>query len=126
MSARVEDNIQRTIVSYFERALPKEAVFMAIPNGAFLAGNAERRARQMKRLKDAGLRIGAADLHICHKGKSLYIEVKAPKGKQQVTQTIFQDDVSAAGGIYTVARSVEEVEAFLEAQGVALRCRVRV
>ena len=43
-------------------------------------------------------------------GKTVYIEVKAPKGKLSEWQMDFQADIEARGGLYVVARSVEDVE----------------
>lgn len=43
--------------------LPSFALY-AVPNGAVLAGDASKRARQMARLKASGLRVGILDLNL--------------------------------------------------------------
>lgn len=67
----------------------------AVPNGAHLAGDKNRRAMQMNKLKGQGLKTGVADLFLPmasgdHHG--LYIEMKRPdgKGKQTDDQKAFQ------------------------------------
>jgi hypothetical protein len=39
----------------------------------------------------------------------IWIEVKAPKGKQSETQKLFQQEVEAAGHVYVLAYSLEDV-----------------
>lgn len=43
-------------------------------------------------------------------GRFFAIEVKAPKGKQSDEQASFQKAVENAGGIYILARSLEDVQ----------------
>jgi hypothetical protein len=43
----------------------------------------------------------------------LWIEVKAPKGKQSELQSSFQERVEAEGHSYVLARCIEDVERFL-------------
>jgi hypothetical protein len=52
--------------------------------------------------------------HDCGKarmGSVLWIEVKAEKGTQSAFQLSFQTQVEAAGHVYILARSIEDVEA---------------
>lgn len=52
---------------------------LAIPNGAFLAGNETKRVMQMARLKAMGLRQGASDLLFafpCGQYHGLWVEMK--------------------------------------------------
>ena len=44
----------------------------------------------------------------------LWIEVKAPKGKQSPAQIEFMDEVRHEGHYYAVVRSIEDVEAVLK------------
>ncbi|MDF2563898.1 MAG: hypothetical protein K0Q53_293 [Massilibacillus sp.] len=39
----------------------------------------------------------------------MYIEVKAPKGQLSEYQEEFQSDIESHGGMYVVARSVDDV-----------------
>ncbi len=53
---------------------------------------------------------GAADLSgIYHDGRRLEIEVKGPEGKQSDEQKVFQKVIERFGGIYILAKSVEDV-----------------
>ncbi len=61
---------------------------------------------------------GIADLYALKDGRSIWIEVKTPKGTQSDDQLQFQADIEAHGGTYIVARSVEDVD-FL---GVKNKC----
>ena len=57
-----------------------------------------------------GCHKGLSDLTAIKNGKTVYIEVKRPMGKQSEWQLDFQADIEAHGGLYVVARSVEDVE----------------
>lgn len=51
---------------------------------------------------------GIADLYALKDGRHTWIEVKTPTGSQSEDQVKFQRDVEAHGGVYLVARSVED------------------
>ena len=54
---------------------------------------------------------GMADLIALPKDRpALWIECKAPKGKQSELQKAFQAQVEAAGCAYVLARSIDDVE----------------
>ncbi|MCW8932201.1 MAG: VRR-NUC domain-containing protein [Gammaproteobacteria bacterium] len=57
----------------------KKLFYFAIPNGAFLSGTPLQRAKQMARLKSAGLVVGASDIVVMLPNKILFIELKRPK-----------------------------------------------
>lgn len=120
--SNTEDQIQASICQYLDRALPSGSLYHSIPNGAFLAGNNEAaRGRQMAKLKWTGLRPGAADLFILWNGRGIYLEVKTDTGRLQETQKVFCDSVMAAGGFYSVVRSINDAEAVLRGIGVPLK-----
>ena len=50
---------------------------------------------------------GVPDLHCLKNGVGVWIEVKSAKGKLSDTQERFGQQVTDAGGLYIVARSVE-------------------
>lgn len=52
---------------------------------------------------------GIADLYALKNGRSVWIEVKTPKGRQSQHQEKFQRDIEDHGGEYMVARCVEDV-----------------
>jgi len=121
---RGEDQLQANVCKYLHSALPSTAWFTAIPNGTVLAGDSKARAIQSNKLKATGMRPGAPDLHICWEGRAIYIELKAPKGKLADTQITTSNQIALAGGLWTVARSVEDVAGFLGMCGVPLKARL--
>ena len=121
---RPEDALQQQVCCYLEHALPRASYWCAIPNGAVLAGDKASRGRQMNRLKRTGLKPGAPDLIIIHDGRIIAIELKAGAGRLSEAQSTACDLIVAAGGAYTVARSIDEVEAFLVSFEVPLRTRL--
>lgn len=71
-----------------------------------------------------GLRVvsvnlpGAADITgILRGGRRLEVEVKSATGRQSGKQRAFERMVTAMGGVYLVARTVEEVRVQLAAMG---------
>lgn len=65
-----------------------------------------------KRLKDAGVVPGIADLFLPHRTRynaGLYIEVKTATGTLSAAQKEFRQYCHAAGFLYVVARTPEEI-----------------
>lgn len=62
---------------------------------------------------------GQADLTgiLAHTGRRLEIEVKSAVGRQTKQQRRFQDMIHSFGGLYILARSVDDVEAALMQAG---------
>lgn len=60
-----------------------------------------------------GCRRGFPDLTALKDGKTLYIEVKTPKGKQSIYQVEFERICKAHGGTYILARSVDDIKPYL-------------
>jgi Holliday junction resolvase len=60
-------------------------------------------------MQGLGCYPGAPDRIAIKDGRVLFIEIKAPKGKQSLYQKRFQKYVSACGGEYLLAHSVEDV-----------------
>jgi hypothetical protein len=54
---------------------------------------------------------GISDLIALKDGRTLFIEIKAPKGKQSVYQAQFQEEVEGAGCIYLL---VNNFDVFME------------
>ncbi len=52
---------------------------------------------------------GIADLTAMKKGRTLWIEIKRPKGKLSVHQEKFKADIEKCGGEYLVIRSLDEI-----------------
>jgi hypothetical protein len=55
-------------------------------------------------------KVGMPDIVAVFKGRYIGIEVKGPKGFQSRVQTEFQVELEKAGGIYILARSIEDVQ----------------
>jgi hypothetical protein len=104
-----EDAIQRLIVNVLR--MRGKTVF-AIPNGG------RRDKREAARMKAAGVMAGVADLCVLLKhGRTLWMEVKTPKGKVSPAQRDFETLCERNGHLYCVVRSaydavfaVEEAE----------------
>ena len=60
-----------------------------------------------------GSRKGFPDLTALKDGKTLYIEIKTPTGKQSVYQVEFEKICKAHGGTYILARSVNDIKPYL-------------
>lgn len=58
-------------------------------------------------------RKGFPDLTALKDGRTLYIEIKTPKGKQSAYQVEFQKACEAHGGTYVLARSVDDIKPYL-------------
>ena len=58
---------------------------------------------------------GLCDLIAVKNGFTVFIEVKAPNGKQSDKQKIFESRIRDAGGVYILARSLEDVEWLFQA-----------
>lgn len=62
---------------------------------------------------------GSADLTgILPGGRRLEIEVKRPRERQTSQQLLFQDMIEKYGGLYILAKSVEDVKKKIEALGL--------
>ncbi len=53
---------------------------------------------------------GVADLYAIKDGRSIWIEVKTPKGKMSQHQQRFKEHIEAKGGEYMVATSIEDLQ----------------
>jgi len=71
-------------------------------------------------LQGLGSYRGMSDLQALKDGRSVFIEVKASRGRQSEHQKSFQRLVEAAGGEYVLARRVEDVEHLGERKQLSL------
>ena len=106
-----EHIIQRQIVEYLKI---KKILVFAVPNG-FYSGiqNKIAKSRYINKLKAEGYMPGVSDLIVVLPKRTVFIEVKAEKGKQQKSQEIFEKEVKKLGFEYYVVRSIEDVERIL-------------
>jgi len=118
--ARPEDILQKAVCDYLDRCLPSACYWCAIPNGAVLAGGKKERGMQMNKLKATGLKPGAPDLFVIYNGRFIGIELKSSSGRTNDNQKRASDQITVAGGLYSICRSVDEVESFLRMVGLPM------
>lgn len=92
---------------------PQRAFWYAIPNGG------KRDVITAARLKAEGVIPGAPDLGFVlpPRGTAAFLEIKADKGRQSVSQEFVEKQISKLGGRYAVAHSVDEAWGILAAWG---------
>lgn len=64
-------------------------------------------------LQGMGAYKGISDLVACKDGKTMFIEVKAPRGKQSEHQAKFEINVKQSGCHYLIARGYEDVRDYM-------------
>ena len=117
MSAYLEHMMQQTLTVFLGRALPPEVAWTSVDP----ATDQKMDAVAGKRRKDRGIKPGWADTQYIYQGRFYAIELKIGNGPQSDNQKLRQAEIEAAGGVYTICRSVEEVERQLRAWGFPLR-----
>ena len=60
-------------------------------------------------LQGLGSYPGLPDLQAVKDGRTIYIEIKRPSGRQSDKQKKFQQDLEAAGGIYILAQKIDDL-----------------
>lgn len=118
MRGQDEFRLSCVVADHLARALPPRAVWSHFP-----AGEA-RSEITGARLKRMGLARGWPDYLILIDGRLLGIELKASGGKVSDVQRDVGDAFVANGAAWTIARSLDDVEAFLIANDVPLRARI--
>ena len=97
----VESGIQQSCVLWFRHAYPRYLIF-SVPNGG------SRNVVEAANLKKEGALAGVSDLIVVADHKVLFVEMKAPRGRQQQTQKEFERRVEVLGHKYVVCKSVED------------------
>lgn len=90
---------------------------MTLENGlqARIIRRLEQRGAYVVCIQGGGAgRSGVPDIHATYRGRSLWIEVKGPRGLLEPRQAYEMDKARKAGAVAAVVRSVEEVEAALD------------
>lgn len=64
----------------------------------------------MRHQQSLGSLKGMSDLTAIKDGKTIYVEVKTPRGHQSQYQKEFQREIESHGGTYILARGIEDVE----------------
>lgn len=105
---KTEHEIQNEILVYVTQ-LPNTFAFR-MNTGATKVGD---------RFVSFGLK-GQPDIFAIISGRFVGIEVKAAKGRQSEAQKNWEENCTQAGGLYVLARSVEDVQNFLKAAQLVL------
>ena len=114
----VESQIQKACVKWFRYQYPKLLLF-SIPNGG------KRGIITAMNMKAEGTVSGVADLMLLHSNPlyhGLFIEMKAPKGKQSEPQKEFEFYCLSNDYQYSLCRSLEEFM-FIVNQYINLRVK---
>lgn len=57
---------------------------------------------------------GEPDMIVCYQGRYIAIEGKTSTGQQEHDQEVVQGEIEDAGGLYIIARSVEDVQKVIQ------------
>jgi hypothetical protein len=113
-----EEDFQRAAWALMTVALPPDAVAFAVPNGGL------RSKKAAARLQGMGVVAGIPDLCVVHRGRAVFVELKAKHGTFSAAQRAMERRLIYAGADVCLCRSVPEVEAALRAAGIPLRASV--
>jgi len=102
-----EYNLQAACVKLFAMLRPKEEGLL------FLNLNNPRSRSNGYFLKGIGLTAGVADMTYLSPKGAVFLEFKAPKGKQSLSQKWWQGLVEDAGYRYEVIRSLDDFQQLL-------------
>ncbi|WP_289049175.1 VRR-NUC domain-containing protein [uncultured Acidaminococcus sp.] len=90
------------------RKQPESVILQAVRNALTLDGYDVTRHQQ-----GLGSRKVFPDLTALKDGRTLYVEIKTATGKQSPYQVEFQRVCEAHGGVYILARSVDDIKPYL-------------
>ena len=113
-----EETLHRSTVQFLRWALPADATFYHVPNGGL------RSRKVAQQLSGLGVMAGVPDLAIVHRGKALFIELKAKRGRMSPEQRDMIRKLTYCGAAVMLCRSVPEVESALREACVPLRASV--
>lgn len=110
---KVEAEIQRQIVAWWDAADPSAAFLFHVPN------EGKRDALAAAKLRPMGVRAGVADLVIVRQGGSVaFAELKTPIGRQGPEQRRFEETCAQLGTPYRVVYDLETFRSFALELGV--------
>ena len=102
-----EDRLQISVAGYLDLALPAGAAWFHVAN------QRQTSARMGAKLKRMGVKPGVPDICIIWRGRSIFIELKTPKGRTSPAQEAVMSALTMAGAVVNVCRSLEDVQGFL-------------
>jgi hypothetical protein len=106
-AATNETAMHASVVSWCRAALPATAVLHHSPS------EGKRGWRAQRWLKQSGCRAGWPDLQIHFGGRTLFLELKTPKGRVSDAQRETHAALAAAGFPVQVARTYEEATRYI-------------
>ena len=109
-----EDDLQIAVMRMVVAEARRDVLVFHPANGG------ARSKAQAARFKAMGVVAGIPDLVVIIDGRVHGVELKAKKGRASDAQKAMEPRWKAAGGVYAIARSVDEVRALLASWG-ALR-----
>lgn len=104
MKLKTEAKLQADIVEYINKNYPQVLLF-SVPN--------ESTYRRRNYFHSLGMLSGVSDLILVFLNGILFIECKAPKGRQSLEQINFQKRVEALGFKYYIIRELDEIKVLL-------------
>jgi hypothetical protein len=110
-----EEKLQATVMQYLALALPPGAVAHHSP------GEGLRSKRAQGELKRSGYQKGWPDIEVIYRGRSYFIELKAPGSYPSAAQRTMHQRLEYCGCPVLLCRSGPEVEAGLRGLGLPLR-----
>ncbi len=110
MLKQSEADLSRTVRNYLTVMQNQGRLFyLRLNSGTFIQEGKKQRLIR-------GCPAGTSDLFILMNGTSYFIELKSQKGKLTESQLRFMELVEYQGGIYLVARDLEQVKRLVESQ----------
>jgi hypothetical protein len=109
---RPEQQIHMAVVAHLRQRGERGVVFLHPPNG--VRGNRHKDKIQGAIAKGMGVRAGASDLLLWHRGKSFALELKAPGGRPTKSQLEFIAAMEAAGARTCIAHGLDRALEALE------------
>lgn len=107
-----EQVIQRAVVQHLRARGAPGLVFVHVPNGG------KRKPIEAAIFKGLGVRAGASDLLLWHRGRSFALELKAEGGRATEAQMQFVSDMNAAGAFACIVEGLDRSLKTLETWGL--------
>jgi len=112
--------LQKAVCQLLKFALPPDAEYFSIPNGGL------RHTKVAMKLAATGCKAGVPDLCVCWKGRAIFIELKADRGRLSASQRQMIDKLPYRGCEVLCCRTVDCVYTGLMELGIPLSDKVRL
>lgn len=101
MKLKTEADLQTEIVNYVRTNYPQLVIF-SVPN--------EATYKRRNYFHQLGMLSGVSDLILVFLNGVIFIECKAPRGRQSIEQINFQKKIEALGFKYFIVKDLEELK----------------